>query len=200
MVHFERSPLTRIPYFLPFAGFPPEELVECFAGGYHASVYIWYTGSDLMAKAVEVARFLAYLAANDVEPDYLTNLRLQKLLYYVQAWSLVMRNRPMFEERIEAWVHGPVVREAYYHFKNGDAPILAEDIGEPNFDLDDDDREFIGRVWGSYKGYSALRLREMTHEEDPWINARKGYGPADRCEVEITQQALREYFNDVPDE
>ena len=55
-------------------------------------------------------------------------------------------------------------------------------------------------MWGSYKGYSALRLREMTHEEEPWINARKGYGPADRCEVEITQQALREYFNNIPDE
>ena len=65
-----------------------------------------------MAKAVEVARFLAYLAANDVEPDYLTNLRLQKLLYYVQAWSLVLRkSADFFQERIEAWVHGPVVRE-----------------------------------------------------------------------------------------
>jgi uncharacterized phage-associated protein len=153
-----------------------------------------------MAKAVEVGRYLAYLAANDVEPDYLTNMRLQKLLYYVQAWSLVMRNRPMFGERIEAWVHGPVVREVYQHFRNGNSPILLEDIGEPTFDLEDEDREFIGNTWETYKVHSALRLREMTYAEDPWTIARRGYGPADRWDVEITQDALREYFSSLPSE
>ena len=154
-----------------------------------------------MAKAIEVGRYLSYLAANEEEPDYLTNMRLQKLLYYVQAWSLVMRGRPMFGERIEAWVHGPVVREAYQQFrKHQDAPILPDDIGDAEFDLEDDDREFISDVWGTYKVHSASRLRQMTHEEDPWINARKGYGPADKCEKEISCDALRDYFSSLPDE
>lgn len=62
-----------------------------------------------MASAYEVAQHLIRLAEFEEEPDYLTHLRLQKLLYYVQAWSMAMRSRPMFPERIEAWGHGPVV-------------------------------------------------------------------------------------------
>jgi len=154
-----------------------------------------------MGRATEVARYLVHLAANSEEPDYLTNLRLQKLLYYVQAWSLVMRKKAMFPEKIQAWVHGPVVREAYKRFASkGDAPILPEDIGSAEFSLARAEKGFIASVWESYKGYSASKLREMTHQEDPWINARKGYGPADACAEEITVDAIREYFADVPSE
>jgi uncharacterized phage-associated protein len=154
-----------------------------------------------MARAKEVARFLVHLAANSDEPDYLTNLRLQKLLYYVQAWSLVMRKQAMFGERIEAWVHGPVVREVYAAYaNNGGRVILPEDIGEEEFGLTDEERSFVGSVWESYKGYSASKLREMTHEEDPWVNARKGCGPADSCEAELSREAILEYFRDTPAE
>jgi uncharacterized phage-associated protein len=148
-----------------------------------------------VASAMEVARYFAHNALNDEEPDYLTHLRLQKLLYYAQAWSLVMRDKSLFPERIEAWVHGPVVREVFDAFKAmGTGPIAEDAIGEPVFDLTDDEKDFVRSVWDSYKGYSALKLREMTQEEDPWINARGRCAAADRSNSEITLDALRDYF------
>jgi uncharacterized phage-associated protein len=149
-----------------------------------------------MARAYEVARYLVRLAADEEEPDFLTHLRLQKLLYYVQAWSLAQRGTPLFSEQIQAWANGPVVREVYSRFRDiGRRPILPEDM-EPDreIDLDEEDRAFVAAVWESYKGFSAWSLREMTHEEAPWLDARRGLGPADRCENEITHDAMREYF------
>jgi len=148
-----------------------------------------------MAKAKEVARYLAHIAVTDEEADYPTNLRLHKLLYYAQAWSIVMRRKALFPERIEAWVHGPVVRAVYNAFgEKGSSPILEQDIGPPSFKLTKEEQAFIHSVWDTYKGYSVSKLREMTHREDPWVNARKGHGPGERCDEEITANALREYF------
>ena len=70
-----------------------------------------------LPSAVDVARYLVLLASTESdgpaqEADCLTNLRLQKLLYYVQGWSLGERGRPMFREEIQAWRYGPVVPAA----------------------------------------------------------------------------------------
>jgi uncharacterized phage-associated protein len=147
------------------------------------------------AKALNVAKFLVYLAACEEEPDFLSHLRLQKLLYYVQGWSLANRNKAMFTERIEAWAHGPVVRDVYAVLSSfGRRPILVEDIGEPA-DLTEEEMAFIQSVWESYKQFSASSLREMTHNESPWLEARKGLGPADRCEEEITVRAMKDFFS-----
>lgn len=157
-----------------------------------------------MAKALDVATLLTFLAQSGDEPDPLTHLRLQKLLYYCQGWSLGLRGKPLFNERIEAWAHGPVVPEVYETlcpFKADPFTVESKDGDDKiDFALDDDEREFIGDVWDSYQSYSALKLREMTHKEDPWVNARKGYGPADRCNVEITKEALKEYFENLAKE
>ena len=153
-----------------------------------------------MAHAYEVARYLVRLAANGDEPDILTHLRIQKLLYYVQAWSLAQRGGPMFDERIEAWAHGPVVCELFHRFADrGRGPVLPEDVdAEGEIDLSEEDRAFVASVWEAYKGYSALSLREMTHQDEPWLNARKGYAPADHCEEEITHDAMKAYFVEQP--
>lgn len=151
-----------------------------------------------MAGAFEVARYLVCLAANEEEPDFLTPLRLQKLLYYAQAWSLAEHGRPLFPESIEAWANGPVVREIWDRFRDlGRKPILPEDVdADGAIGLDDEDRGFVAAVWESYKGYSAWSLREMTHQESPWVDARKGFGPVDRCDAEITHEAMRTYFTE----
>jgi uncharacterized phage-associated protein len=119
----------------------------------------------------------------------------------VQVWSLVMRKKPMFPEKIEAWVHGPVVKQVYRKFASkGSLPIMPDDLGGTQFDLSQSERKFIASVWESYKGFSASKLREMTHQEDPWKNAREGYGVADKCEKEITHSAILEYFGGAPAE
>lgn len=147
------------------------------------------------AAPINVARYLVHLASWEEEPDFLTHLRLQKLLYYVQGWSLALRNKPMFDGRIEAWAHGPVVKEMYPILAAfGDNPILPSVIGYPG-SLNQDECEFIQSVWVAYRGYSASSLRQMTHNEAPWKNARAGLGPVDRCDKEITQAAMKTFFS-----
>ncbi len=146
-----------------------------------------------MASAIDVARCLVRLAAGDEEPDYLTPLRLQKLLYYVQAWSLAQRNRPLFEEPVEASADGPEVRDVRRALP-GSGPILPEMVGEDAVELDDEDIDFISRVWESYKGYSAWSPREMTRQESPWLEARESGGSEVPAGREISHESMKSYF------
>ncbi len=154
-------------------------------------------GETGMTTAFDVARCLIRLGYTPQDPedsDCLCPLRVQKLLYYVQGWSLALRGRPMFGERIEAWKFGPVVPEVYHRFKPyGYAVINPEDIGEPE-NLTAPDRAFIESVWSEYKAYSATKLREMTHAESPWNEARIGLSPDARSSNAISQESLRIFF------
>src|SRR5882762_6202388 len=76
------------------------------------------------ASALDVAKYLILLARSEEEPEFLSPMQLQKLLYYTQGWSLALLKEPMFDERIEAWAYGPVVKEVFQAFRNfGDGPI-----------------------------------------------------------------------------
>jgi uncharacterized phage-associated protein len=156
----------------------------------------------IMARAVDVARYLIHLAASEAEPQFLTHLQLQKLLYYVQGWSLAMRDVRMFSERIEAWANGPVVRDVYPDYAAyGHLPITyntattADNLCDCPGELDPSERELIESVWEVYKKYSAAHLWTMTHNEPPWIDARGNCAPADRCETEITIESMKAFFN-----
>jgi len=147
-----------------------------------------------MASAVDVARYLLWLAEQECEPEPMSHLRLQKLLYYVQGWSLAIRDEPFFEGEVEAWVHGPVVREVYPIFadyKNGAiAGHEARDCGT----MTADQIRFIRSIWESYKKYSASELRRRTHCEKPWLEARAGMAPDEPGERAISAAAMREFF------
>ena len=95
-------------------------------------------------------------------------------------------------------MHGPVVPSVYHELKQfGDGQFVLNDSNgdkQSSFGLDDEDATFAGEVWETYRDYSAWKLREMTHREEPWLSARRGHGPADKCHAEITQEAIREYF------
>ena len=142
-------------------------------------------------RAIQIARHLIHIAAAVSEPDWLNPLRLQKLLYYVQGWSLGLRGKPMFADRIEAWVHGPVVPNVWRVYQ-GYESIKPE--GVPKSNLDEDDAEFIDAVWQAYRRHSATSLREMTHREEPWIKARGTCGPVELCDEEITHESMKSFF------
>ena len=101
-----------------------------------------------------------------------SNLKLQKILYYAQAAFLV-KNRQLFDDEISAWKYGPVVEHVYYYFrKNSDRPIL-EKVPDNEFkDLDMDTKKEINRVLEAKRKYSAFDLVRHTHAEIPWQNAR----------------------------
>jgi len=148
-----------------------------------------------MDTAFDVALRLLHLSSQEAdEPEPMTPLRLQKLLYYVQGWSLAVNGDPMFTSSVEAWTHGPVVPEVYRRFKQyGSAPISTGDFAtQPK--LNQEQAKFVASVWESYKEYSATKLRSMTHHEPPWTLARSGYAPNEHCNVEITHQSMRDYF------
>ena len=79
-----------------------------------------------MIPAIEVARYFLSLTDEDAG-ELISNLKLQKLLYYAQGFHLVIYGEPLFPETIEAWAHGPVVTSVYHQYKEyGSEPIPAE--------------------------------------------------------------------------
>lgn len=123
--------------------------------------------------ALTIAKwFVAWAEEDDADRS---NLKIQKLLYYAQGYFLKLFGRPLFNDAMEAWSHGPVVPVVYREFKNfgsGDVSLAEDDP----FDFEDVDKEttkFLMRVWKTYGGYGAWNLRNMTHEERPWQVAFK---------------------------
>lgn len=124
-----------------------------------------------------------------------TTMKLHKLLYYCQAWSLVWDEAPLFNEHIEAWANGPVVRKLF-EFHRGLYEIQQSDISIGNVaNLSDTQRETIESVLKFYGDKSAQWLINLTHSEKPWIDARKGLDPNDRGCVTIKNEAMADYYS-----
>lgn len=124
--------------------------------------------------------------------DLITPLYLQKLLYYVQAWALVLNGAPLFNEDFEAWAHGPVVPEVYAEYKGyGFDPIPEPVKWRP---VDRDTLDHISTILKAYSQYSAKQLEAFTHDEDPWISARNGCAPGERCRNIITKESMRDFY------
>lgn len=143
-----------------------------------------------MASAINVAKY--FLMKPDPEAgDLLSNLKLQKLLYYAQGFHLALFDAPLFDEHIEAWRHGPVVRSVYAaHANHGRDGIPPPENFDPHAALTEDERELLDDVYRTYGQFSAWRLREMTHAEPPWANAWNPDEPN-----AIARNDLRNYFS-----
>ncbi len=145
----------------------------------------------------QVAGF--FIAFANEHGDVLTNLKLQKLVYYAQAWNLANFDVALFEEDFEAWIHGPVLPSLYKLYRSdgatGAVPI-AEDIklAEVKKKMADDDFKFLEMVAKVYMKYAAYELEMMTHKEAPWVEAR-GDIPVDvRSTNVISKESMRSYY------
>lgn len=126
----------------------------------------------------------------------MTTLKLQKLVYYSQAWSLVWDEVPLFTEEIQAWVNGPVVKHLFDLHK-GKYTIDASSIqGRPE-KLTKDAKETIDVVIKDYACYSGAQLREIVHHESPWIEAREGLNSNDKSQNVITIEAMKAYYSSL---
>lgn len=144
--------------------------------------------------AEAVARYFLLLAAQD-EEALVTQMQLHKLLYYAQGWSLATRGRILFEGKIEAWMHGPVVKDVHKVFANFRNEPISPDAAADSDALSGDDRAFITAIWTEYGRYSAAHLRRMTHQESPWKNARVGVPDDVPSSRDVSLDDMREYFN-----
>ncbi len=124
----------------------------------------------------------------------MTAMKLQKLVYYSQAWSLVWDEAPLFQEPVEAWANGPVVRRLFTSHR-GQFRVDQMPGGNPDA-LDEDQRETVDAVLDYYGDRSSQWLSDLTHMESPWRAAREqvGLSDGDRGHVEISHAAMAEYY------
>ena len=125
-----------------------------------------------------------------------TAMKLQKLCYYAQAWSLVWDDRPLFSDRIEAWANGPVA-PALYARHRGQFEVIGSEIGGDAPVLTEDERDTVDAVLEHYGDKSSQWLGELVHQERPWKDARHGLHPGERGETEITHAAMAEYYGSL---
>jgi len=124
-------------------------------------------------------------------------LKIQKLLYYVQAWSLAINKRPLFPGKFQAWIHGPVNREIYDRFSGVKlmySSVTSKDCNGGQDSLSGDERSAIDDVLDVYAKFSGSQLEEMTHQEEPWLKARGGISPSQRCENEISEDDMQKFY------
>jgi len=138
-----------------------------------------------------------FLALANEKGDQMTNLRLQKLIYYAQAWHLANFPKPLFEEDFEAWVHGPVIPKLYRKYKNGYNPITAS-VSREKVEARFTPRslKLLEEVADVYMPLTASQLEKMTHQEAPWIQARRGLDPTENCSNVIDKTTIKRYYGE----
>lgn len=126
-----------------------------------------------MAKHTASQIALWFLSHNrileiDEGAESISNMKLQKLLYYAQGCSLAVTGEPMFDDNILAWQHGPVVEDVHHTYKHFEANGITfnDDFDSSMFTPEED--ELLAEVYETFGQYSAWKLRNMTHEETPW--------------------------------
>lgn len=124
-----------------------------------------------------------------------TTWKLQKLVYYSQAWSLVWDEAPLFKERIEAWANGPVV-PALYDYHRGQFGVAGWRWGDAS-SLSAKQKATIDGVIKFYGHKSSQWLSELTHREAPWKNARAGVPAGERSNRLITHGAMADYYGSL---
>jgi len=122
----------------------------------------------------------------------LTNLKLQKLLYYSQAWHLALFGKTLFEEDFEAWVHGPVVPAIFRKYRSYKWGPIANVSDAPQ-----DARAHLEEVWRVYGSLSAFDLERLTHSEEPWKQARNGLAPDASSHEVITKRSMQTFYSTV---
>jgi len=127
--------------------------------------------------------------------ELISNLQLQKLVYYAQAWFLVFYDEPLFDEPIQAWIHGPVQPGLYHRFKEyAWQPIIAE-VDCPVFhDSDGRTKRLLKEVVMVYGSKTGIELELLAHSEDPWKMARQGIPDTQESTNVITHESMKEFY------
>lgn len=126
----------------------------------------------------------------------LTHKKLQKLLYYAQAWSLVFTDTPMYEDTIEAWIHGPVIPKVYHHYKKYGFRFIEEPTNN-NLAIPSKYSEIIEEVWKVYGKYDADYLELLTHNEEPWRSVRNAVEDCGSTDQIIPHQSMQSFYTSL---
>jgi uncharacterized phage-associated protein len=141
----------------------------------------------MAASVFDVAQYILY------KRGPLSAIKLQKLIYYCQAWHLVWEDDILFSERIEAWNTGPIVPDLYQEHK-GSFRVSSIPRGDTST-LTELEKDVIERVLKFYGDKDSQWLSDLTHMEAPWKLARIGFSGGDCCQNEITTESMNEYYS-----
>lgn len=140
-----------------------------------------------MANVFDTAKYILE------ERGTMSTMKLQKLCYYSQAWSLVWDDSPLFDEDFQAWANGPVCPELFYKTKGQFSAHASDETGGEG-DLTENQMDTINRVLEHYGDKDAQWLSQLTHMEDPWILAREGVPAGAGCSNVITKESMAMYY------
>ncbi len=142
-----------------------------------------------MLSCFDIADYFIWLA--NETGSFISNLKLQKLVYYAQAWYLALHEEPLFQEDFHAWVHGPIIPPLYQKYKSfGWQPILEKATPQ----LPENVSQFLEEVAKEYFACDAYELEQMTHAEAPWNMARGDIPPDAPSEEVIKKEWMKEYY------
>lgn len=154
--------------------------------------------SDIFSVSPKMLMVISYLFEKLKE---VTPLMLQKLLYFIQGVHLALYDRPIFEEKCEAWIHGPVYPSVYRLFKDFKYnPIedarFAVINGKYN-ELSSDEQKVVQLVADTFGMYSAKTLENITHNEAPWVSSRVGRHEGMPSQQKIPKEIIGKYYEEV---
>jgi uncharacterized phage-associated protein len=121
-------------------------------------------------SAHDIADYFLFKAQKDNQ-ELLSNLKLQKLVYYAQGLHLALYGKPLFLENIEAWQYGPVIPDLYFKYRDyGSGGIPASEYFDPSI-IDSDTKDFLDEIYDVFGQFSAIRLMDLAHEDQCWKDA-----------------------------
>ncbi len=150
-------------------------------------------GDDYLARVFQVARYILNHAGG------MTTMKLQKLVYYCQAWSLAWDGVPLFEEDFQAWANGPVCPELFATHRGHfwlDADFY--DKYEP-YPFTQQQIDTISAILDGYADKEPQWLSELTHKERPWREVRQDIRPGESCNTVIPKELMQEYYGGLED-
>lgn len=147
----------------------------------------------MTTSASSVAKYILHYFQK--KNSSINNLKLQKLLYYSQAWHLALNDTPLFSDRIEAWVHGPVVPSVFREYKAFRWSPIIPPAGA--CELDDQAAKHIDEVLSAYEGFSSWDLARLTHSESPWKAARAELAPDVPSSRPISHDSMKRYYSQL---
>jgi uncharacterized phage-associated protein len=122
----------------------------------------------------------------------ITNKKLQKLTYYAQAWNLALNDSKLYDEPVEAWIHGPAIRVLYNKYKKYGFMGIADQATVPTFGKKE--QEVIDDVWDIYGKFDADYLETLTHNEQPWIVTRGNADDNQPTDIIISTDLMKAFY------
>lgn len=148
---------------------------------------------DQVDKVLQIADCFVEKSKENITP-----LKLQKLMYYFHAWSLVFF-KPIIDEKFEAWVHGPVLPTLYFYYKDYGAENIKYSGLCNTFSEDENVANLVDSVYLAYGKYTAIFIKELTHIEDPWKVSRENLDQNERTNNIIENDIIKKYYLEEKD-